>query len=616
MKTRVNHHLFVCFIAAFFCALPPLAASTATTADEASLRAALSGGGTVTFACDGTIVLANTLAISQDTVLDASGRNITLSGNNQVRVFQVATNVTLTLKNLIIANGRAAGADGTNYSIRLYPDTPFLEEGYIGTPGDPGLGGGLYNNGGTVHLFDCLFRSNSVVGGKGGLDSVTNNTYGGDGFGGGVANNRGALVISNCVFFANQVKGGEGGPGEANPDATAHTGGTGWGGALYNVLGQVQIFRSSFSDNVANSGRGNAYSSSGASVFAAGGLSQGGAIASQGGEIRIQDSSFTGNQALGLTGDQWGFEQGTSAHGGAVMNQTGIMAISRSTFERNNAFAGSAGWVGYGGEGLGGAVANFAGRIELANCTGTGNNAFGGASNGSHSNGGNALGGAVYSASGVLCLTNITLAANVVAGGPGATGTSWPGSPGAALGANLYVGSGTATLQNTILAYGVGGGNGYSSGTLMDAGANLSSDASCNFTSASSHNNIDPKLGPLADNGGLTKTMALLPGSPAIDAGDDTSAPLTDQRGVSRPQGAHTDIGAFEVVVQVGIRMQANGTLAMQFVMPPNQICVLQDSSDLKAWTDLDMAMSGDDGVVSFEVPNTPSLRFFRAKKP
>ncbi|MFI5365855.1 MAG: choice-of-anchor Q domain-containing protein [Candidatus Binatia bacterium] len=63
----------------------------------------------------------------------------------------------------------------------------------------------------------------------------------------------------------------------------------------------------------------------------------------------------------------------------------------------------------------------------------------------------------------------------------------------------------------------------------------------------------DPKLGPLQDNGGPTFTQALLPGSPAIDAGDDavTGAPLnltTDQRGLPRKAGMHVDIGAYESV--------------------------------------------------------------------
>jgi hypothetical protein len=53
-------------------------------------------------------------------------------------------------------------------------------------------------------------------------------------------------------------------------------------------------------------------------------------------------------------------------------------------------------------------------------------------------------------------------------------------------------------------------------------------------------------LGPLADNGGPTQTHALLPGSPAIDAGDNTACPATDQRGVTRPLGAACDIGAYE----------------------------------------------------------------------
>ena len=63
--------------------------------------------------------------------------------------------------------------------------------------------------------------------------------------------------------------------------------------------------------------------------------------------------------------------------------------------------------------------------------------------------------------------------------------------------------------------------------------------------------NVDPILGSLADNGGPTFTHALLPGSPAIDAGDDSvlDPPLsltTDQRGMPRLRAFHVDIGAFE----------------------------------------------------------------------
>jgi hypothetical protein len=55
---------------------------------------------------------------------------------------------------------------------------------------------------------------------------------------------------------------------------------------------------------------------------------------------------------------------------------------------------------------------------------------------------------------------------------------------------------------------------------------------------------IDPRLGPLQDNGGPTQTMALLPGSPALNAGDPAQLGMADQRGVSRTGGVN--IGAFQ----------------------------------------------------------------------
>src|SRR5262249_32666420 len=65
--------------------------------------------------------------------------------------------------------------------------------------------------------------------------------------------------------------------------------------------------------------------------------------------------------------------------------------------------------------------------------------------------------------------------------------------------------------------------------------------------------NLDPKLGPLQDNGGPTLTHALLPGSPALDAGDNAGAPTHDQRGPGFPRifGGTIDIGAFEVQTQL-----------------------------------------------------------------
>src|SRR5262249_14667549 len=90
-------------------------------------------------------------------------------------------------------------------------------------------------------------------------------------------------------------------------------------------------------------------------------------------------------------------------------------------------------------------------------------------------------------------------------------------------------------------------------GTLTSQGYDIVSDTT-DCTVGGPYLLADAKLGPLRDNGGPTLTHALLPGSPAIDAGqpgdctDGLGAPITtDQRGVGRPQGPRCDIGAFEV---------------------------------------------------------------------
>jgi hypothetical protein len=93
-------------------------------------------------------------------------------------------------------------------------------------------------------------------------------------------------------------------------------------------------------------------------------------------------------------------------------------------------------------------------------------------------------------------------------------------------------------------------------GTVFTKGYNLSSDDTCDFGGPGDLNNIDAKLGRLQDNGGPTETMALLPGSPAIDSGNPSGCPdvnghvlKTDQRGAPRPDKEDTggcDMGAYE----------------------------------------------------------------------
>jgi len=97
--------------------------------------------------------------------------------------------------------------------------------------------------------------------------------------------------------------------------------------------------------------------------------------------------------------------------------------------------------------------------------------------------------------------------------------------------------------------------------TVLSRGGNLDSDDTCKLISTiigfEDLPGVDPLLGPLADNGGLTQTHALLAGSPAIDANNIKCppSPSHDQRFVTRPQGPACDIGAFELVqvIQVTI---------------------------------------------------------------
>ncbi|MEA5449219.1 choice-of-anchor Q domain-containing protein [Leptolyngbya sp. CCNP1308] len=86
---------------------------------------------------------------------------------------------------------------------------------------------------------------------------------------------------------------------------------------------------------------------------------------------------------------------------------------------------------------------------------------------------------------------------------------------------------------------------------------------------------LDPKLGPLQDNGGPTQTMALLPGSSAIDAVRSPFFPATDQRGIARKRG-YADIGA----VEYGHRPVAQDDAATVMEGASVELAVLSNDTD------------------------------------
>ena len=168
---------------------------------------------------------------------------------------------------------------------------------------------------------------------------------------------------------------------------------------------------------------------------------------------------------------------------------------------------------------------------SLGNMTITNSTLSGNTSTGWH-------GGAIFHTDGVMEILNSTIANNI--------GPDW--APSAIFLGSFNAATPSLKLSNTIIT----GNHWYAcewhtagSVTLTSGGHNLIQDDSCN-PAASDLINANAQISALADNGGLTLTHALQPGSPAIDTADDALCPSTDQRGVTRPQGTHCDIGAYE----------------------------------------------------------------------
>ncbi len=155
-------------------------------------------------------------------------------------------------------------------------------------------------------------------------------------------------------------------------------------------------------------------------------------------------------------------------------------------------------------------------------------------------------GGIDHRGGGDLTIVHSTITRNHALKGGGGVNSSQSYTP-----ATDAVAVGTVRIRSSIIA-----GNTSLEGprdcrtaamVLLSTGHTLDGDGSCGTTGATDLAGLDPRLGPLANNGGPTDTHQLLVGSPALDAAAADGCPATDQRGVSRRQGAGCDIGAFEL---------------------------------------------------------------------
>ncbi len=231
------------------------------------------------------------------------------------------------------------------------------------------------------------------------------------------------------------------------------------------------------------------------------GSSDGGGIYVGGGTLTVTNSTFSSNVS------NW-------PGGGGIELRSGTANIINSTFIGNSAVSG----------GYGGAIDSFSGTtLNITNSTFFGNSA--------------ASAGGAISVGGTGTIVNSTISGNTA---------GWSNG-----GGGINNEAGTITVKNSIIANNPTGGNCFNhyNGYTFDGMNSLVDDTSC---SSGFINSSSILLGTLGNYGGNTQTFPLLPGSSAINAGDDSlcaAAPVSgkDQRGIVRPQGgAACDIGAFE----------------------------------------------------------------------
>jgi hypothetical protein len=271
------------------------------------------------------------------------------------------------------------------------------------------------------------------------------------------------------------------------------------------------------------------------------GQEDGGGIYNCFGTLTVLDSVITGNRITS--------GHGSFGYGAGIYNcPSSTLTLINTTISNNSALIGGA--ICNGGTLIvmdstlsgnvarqheGGAIANY-GTLTITNSTFSGNIARPSLLG---SLAGGILNGGLFQSTGTLTINNSTFSGNVARGGKG--------------GAIFNVKGSRVALQNSIVANNKGGN---CHGALTSNGYNLSSDSTCDFDSAGDLNNTDPKLGRLRYNGGPTKTLALLPGSPAIDSGNPSGCTdgknhllKTDQRGEPRPDKEDSrgcDRGAYE----------------------------------------------------------------------
>jgi CSLREA domain-containing protein len=356
-------------------------------------------------------------------------------------------------------------------------------------PSPDGAGGGVVNFG-TLVLTDCTVAGNAA---------------------GGIANHQGTLTITNGTVVGNAGAGILSRQGRltlANSTVAENLGG------ISNAEGALVLTHSTVARN---SGRG---------------------ITTFRGTATLANARIVGNSTSGEGGGIWAFQssvtltnstiaRNSAADGGGMANRDGSSVTLRNSTVGSNSATGNGGGIfnkvqirrpislaivnstvsGNQARRGGGifAVGNVSGpRIAVTNGTVVDNLAI------------QEGGGILADFEALVTLTNALVARNR-----------------AASGVDVLDGDGEVLARFSLIGDGTGSG-------ITNTDGNQVGNADPNASP------IDPRVGPLADNGGPTRTHALLLTSPAIDAASTPDCPGSDQRGVLRPQGPACDIGSYE----------------------------------------------------------------------
>jgi len=240
------------------------------------------------------------------------------------------------------------------------------------------------------------------------------------------------------------------------------------------------------------------------------GLVSGGGYDGAGGAILLHSGAVLTVTHTTLSGN-------AAAIGGGIYNDSGTLLVTDAVVSGNAASSDGAGIYNRG-------------ELALARSTLAGNDA-------------GIDGGGIHNGSGVLALTNSTFFGNS-AGGDGG---------------GVFSSAGTVTIGNATFVDNLAGAEGggiycpshltVANSIVADNWAYLYPNVRGSITGSHNLMDVDPMLAPLGLYGGSTPTMPPLPGSPAIDAGDNavTNNLSTDQRGYPRPVNDIVDIGAVEI---------------------------------------------------------------------